>query len=90
MPKNLRIAKQPDLISPNELGNSEYVRSVSDLTPEKVEQIKLIRPRELGIRCKRTDHTKNLHYYGPRKADLWVPPGSCIECGTDLGDSGAR
>lgn len=84
MSKNLYMAQQQDLISSNELGNTEYIQSVFDLTPAKVEQIKLIRPRKLGIRCKRTDHTKNLHYYGKGKGSLWVPRGSCIECGAQL------
>lgn len=86
MPDNNSIPQQLGLVTVNEHGEPEFIKSVFDLTPDKVEQIKRIRPHKLGIRCSRTDHAKNLHYYGPGKAALWVPRGSCIECGAELVD----
>jgi hypothetical protein len=84
MPNSLHDAKQQMLISPSELGNFDYVESVSELTADKVEKIKLLKPRTLGIRCKRTDHKKGLHCYAPRKSALWLPRGGCRECAAEV------
>jgi hypothetical protein len=84
MLKSVRDPKQQMLVPPSQLGSVDYVQSVSELTPDKVEKIKLIKPRALGIRCKRTDHSQGLHCYAPRKSALWVPRGGCRECGAEV------
>jgi hypothetical protein len=76
--KQVPIEGAPQLVSP------AYVDSVFDLTEDKVEQIKRVKPKLLGIRCRRTDCDKGLHCFDAVKAKPKFERGKCQECGVDL------
>jgi hypothetical protein len=62
----------------------QYVESVFDLTPERVENIKTIKPSKLGITCRRTACVKSdLHCFD---STIWKPSysaGLCQDCGAE-------
>jgi hypothetical protein len=63
---------------------SEYIESVFDLTEEKVERLKRVKPKLLGITCGRSDCDKGLHCFDAGKTRLKFERGKCQHCGTDL------
>ncbi len=64
--------------------SSAYVASVFDLTEEKVEKLKRVKPKLLGIRCRRTECGQGLHCFDAVKARPKFERGKCQECGMDL------
>src|SRR6266850_626367 len=62
------------------------IESVETLTPDKVEQLKRIPPKRLGIRCRRSDCKKDLHCFDAARVGRRFAPGSCRDCGRSLID----
>jgi len=64
--------------------NCHYIESVFDLSEDRVEKLKRIKPKALGIRCRRTDCDKALHCFDAVKVKPKFPKGKCQECGKEL------
>jgi hypothetical protein len=76
-PKQLSIEGLPST-------NSDYIASVFDLTEEKVEKLKRVKPKLLGIRCRRSECQEGLHCFDSVKRRPRFQPGKCQSCGVDL------
>lgn len=68
----------------NEMKAAQRIDSVFDLTPDKVECLKRVKPKLLGITCGRADCSKGLHCFDPGRTQLRYSKGCCQQCGTDL------
>jgi hypothetical protein len=65
----------------------EYIETVSQLTPEKVEKLKSVKSSVLGIRCRRSDcKNSNLHCFDTTVSKPRYALGCCQDCGADLID----
>lgn len=64
----------------------DYVETVSQLTREGVERREKKRPSILGIRCRRSDCSKDLHCFDPTVPKPRFAIGVCQDCGEDAID----
>ena len=77
--------KEPE--SHVQLDLADYVHDVNDLTAETVERIKNLKPKTLGIRCRRAECAKDLHCFdGVGRKRPRYARGRCQYCGVDLID----
>lgn len=61
-----------------------FIESVEDLTEEKVERLKKVKPAILGIKCGRSACANGLHCFDSGKAHPQFEAGTCQHCGIDL------
>jgi hypothetical protein len=71
---------------PDSSVSPDYVNSVLEMTPEDVERLRKIRPKKLGIVCRRSQCKEDLHCFRPPDRDLESAPGPCRTCGAVLVD----
>ncbi|MCI0562912.1 MAG: DUF4186 domain-containing protein [Nitrososphaera sp.] len=76
--------KQQPVDGTDQSNEWDFIDSVFDLTEEKVERLKHIKPKLLGIKCRRADCGKGLHCFDARRAKPKFEEGRCQECGADL------
>ena len=79
-------AEEPCKVSSPSDRDPDYINSVFELTPDDVERKKHKKPKMLGIVCKRSDCTEELHCFDSSPSTLKFAAGKCQSCGIDLVD----